>query len=364
MIACFQGTPGAGKSLETSKRIVNYLKIGRKVYSNLDGQGYSTHIEAIKVLSGLDDVEMSKQFVFMDSDMSKRVWEFVEDQSVVVIDEAHNHYNARDWQTDKNRKFAEWCSVHRHRGIDIILITHDIDRIDIAIRCLIEWTYRYRKMNFFGRLFSNKYLEYVYPQDDVKGNALSRKTKKLDSRYYHTYESYTAADIKEHKLLKGANVLRHPIFFMIPLVIGISLYLLFNSSIFSGKVFGVDLKKSKTGVVQPLKQEKNAPTVNSMGGFYKDGVFVPIKQEKDAVEVKQAFPEINKSLPAGSPERSEKIWNYSVKKQPDGSMEFYDSSGEYKGFIKIHKGFTPVAKEYDPIEKRIFISEQTQVEKK
>ena len=52
------------------------------------------------------------------------------------------------------------------------------------------------------------------------------------------YKSYFTNGTKEIGIEKPANILKHPIFYAIPLVLGLFLYFLSQSSLLSGDLFG------------------------------------------------------------------------------------------------------------------------------
>ena len=145
----------------------------------------------------------------------------------------------RDWQTEKNKDFAKWCSTHRHHGIDIVLLTQHIDRVDAAVRAMVEWTYKYRKMNMFGQLIGDKsYMCLAYAGDDTTGYPMTKQTKTYDPKIFRCYKSYVSKDIKELKIAKSINIFKKPVFLMIPIVIGIFIYTFSHSSLATGDLFG------------------------------------------------------------------------------------------------------------------------------
>lgn len=247
MIIFFDGTPGSGKSYEAVKKIVDNLRMGRKVYTNIEGLDDKKCVEAIKSIYNLGDYDLFKNLAFLEDEKIKNFWEHVDEGALIVIDEAHKFFNVRDWQSEKNNKFAVWASTHRHHGYDVVLVTVDISRVDTSVRQLAEWTYRFKKANFFGSLVQKKYMCFAYVGDDRDGKPLSNSLRTYDAKLFNCYKSYVTKDIKELRIMSHANILKHPVFYAIPVVIGIFLYLFFRSGVLTGDMFGADkmLHKAK-----------------------------------------------------------------------------------------------------------------------
>jgi zona occludens toxin len=237
MIICYMGTPGSGKSYEAALRIIENLKKGRKVYVHLDGIDLKECREILRVYTGLYG-SIDEKLIYLGKDDLENFTDTIEENSFIIIDEAHKFISNREWNTGKNKKFADWCSTHRHVGCDVLLITQHLDKLDSHIRTLIEWTYKFRKVNFFGSLVQSKYMEYVYSQDDVQGECLSRKTKTYDRKIFPVYKSYVGKQIKEKGIMKGTNIFKHPVFYGLGVVVAVFCYLLFQSPTLKGDLFG------------------------------------------------------------------------------------------------------------------------------
>lgn len=253
MIICFSGVPGAGKSYDTVKKVLDNLKLGRTIYTNVDGLDNPVCREHIKLYTGLDDYQLNTQLIFLTPDKIVRFWEteklnagtefeserlICEKGALIVIDEVHKWFNCRDWQTEKNRKFADWASTHRHDGYDVLLVTQDLDKVDKQLRSLVEWTYVYRKVNFLGSFVKNSYICYAYSGDDTSGKPLANAKKFYDKRVFACYQSHTSKDIKELQIMTHANILRHPVFYSIPVMVVVFLYFFSKSSLATGDLFG------------------------------------------------------------------------------------------------------------------------------
>lgn len=261
MIFGFVGTPGSGKSYDAVRKVLDNLKKGKVVYTNIEGLEDDFCQEFIKLYTGLDDYQLARQLRHKSDQEMQYCYEFVENESLVVIDEVHKLFSNRSWQSQSNQKFADWASTHRHFGIDLVLITQDLEKVEKHVRSLIEWTYFYRKVNFFGSMVSNKYLRYAYSGDDHNGQPLSKETCSYHKKVFQCYKSYASADIKEQGIMQTVNVLRHPVFYAIPVVLLGVIWMGSKSSIGTGDIFGTS--KAMATAVDSAKKSKSSPKSSS-----------------------------------------------------------------------------------------------------
>jgi zona occludens toxin (predicted ATPase) len=210
------------------------------VFTNIRGINEPECLRMIQMLTGLSDCWLAHYLHFFDDAEAQCFWDHVPPRSLIVLDEVQNLFNARDWQSKKNVHFNAWASTHRHLGFEVVLITQSIMRLDTAVRSLVEWTYVYRKMNFFGSLFTQKYICYAYGGEEVTGAPLSKSIRTYDPKIFRCYQSYMFKDIKEQGIMKHVNVLNHPVFWAIPAVFGYFIYMLFHSGMIHGDLFGAN----------------------------------------------------------------------------------------------------------------------------
>jgi len=257
MIIGFAGTPGSGKTYEAVQKILDNLQWGRIVFTNIDGITDPPCLEMIKSYCGLSDLALKKQLHFLEEGQIADFWMHVIPGSLIVLDEVQKVFGSREWQTAKNNAFASWASTHRHNGFDVVLISQAVERIDSAVRALFEWTYVFRKVNFFGSAVQKKYLCYSYGGDDTTGSPLKKSVRTYNPQVFLCYKSYVAKDVKELGIMQHVNVLKHPVFFAIPVVLFFTLYMLFGkSSLATGDLFGS--KQAMTA----YQQKKTTPAKN------------------------------------------------------------------------------------------------------
>ncbi|MBT9168237.1 MAG: Zona occludens toxin [Syntrophomonadaceae bacterium] len=272
MIICYQGTPGSGKTYDAVIKIIANLKKGRKIYTNIDGLGDAVCREQIMRMAGLTEVQLDMQLIHWDTSSvqgKEKVYNFmehVEPRSYIVIDEIHKYFNCRDWQTEKNRLFAEWGSTHRHFGFDLLMITQDYEKIDKQVRSLIEYTYVYRKINFMGSMVKNKYIVYSYSGEPV-GRYIVKSYGTYDKSIFHCYNSYVTRDMKELPIQTHANIFRHPVFYVIPVLLLVFVALFLESGFSKGEIIpgshkAMELAKKKGSVDSANEVNKQVDVVD------------------------------------------------------------------------------------------------------
>lgn len=133
MITLITGVPGSGKTLSVVSDLAKKVKkewAGRKIFTY-----------------GIPDLVIPTEKIpegHTINDMN--VWlQYPENNgSVVIIDEAQNIFPPRS-SGSKTPELVEWLHVHRHSGVDIILITQMPGRIDKHVRDLVGAHYHIHK---------------------------------------------------------------------------------------------------------------------------------------------------------------------------------------------------------------------------
>lgn len=234
MITAFVGVPGSGKSYEAVEKILQNIKLGRKVYTNIDGLQLPECKKAIAAYCDVRDFQLETCLNHLTEEQARAFWLHAEPGSLCVIDECHLHFSNRDWNTDKNRRFTEWASIHRHQGYDVVLITQDLEKIDKHARSLVEYVYLYSKVNFLGGAVKNTYICYTYHGDSHVGKPMATSKRQYNQKIFPCYKSYVADEVQEQSFMKKPNVLNHPVFYGLGLCLVLTGYLAYSSGIFSG----------------------------------------------------------------------------------------------------------------------------------
>ena len=133
MITLITGVPGSGKTLSVVSDLAKKVKkewAGRKIFTN-----------------GIPELAIPTEKIpegHTINDMN--VWlQYPENiGSVVIIDEAQKIFPPRS-SGSKAPELVEWLHVHRHSGVDIILIAQMPGRIDKQVRDLVGAHYHIHK---------------------------------------------------------------------------------------------------------------------------------------------------------------------------------------------------------------------------
>lgn len=306
MIVGFVGTPGSGKSYDAVRKIIDNLRLGRIVYTNIDGFDDPQCLEAIKSICGFDDYTLAHQLHYLSKSDAVQVWKIAKNGSLIVLDEVHKLFSNRDWNSDKNKDFAEWASTHRHYGYDVVLLTQDIEKVDKHVRSMLEWCYYYRKVNYFGSFIKNKYTRYSYVGDDHNGKPLANKTFSYDPTIFHCYKSYAWKDAKEVGFMQHVNILKHPLFYSIPVLIGVFIYFFSRSSFATGDVLGS--KKMIHKQVKPpspvASASGSAPSLPVQGRISTAKVTLPPAAPSIPLPVSSPYPTVASYQPLGAVNKS------------------------------------------------------------
>ena len=161
-IKLYSGVPGSGKSYHAVSDIVFAVKHGKYVYTNIELNYKAVAKAAHKKL------EFVKEHIFFKDTCDITIDDIVnslrphakpkkEHQFLLVIDEAGDIFNPREWKSRDRLYWLKFFRLHRHYYIDVILIAQDDGFIDKQIRGVVElenqhFNARYYKL--FGLILS------------------------------------------------------------------------------------------------------------------------------------------------------------------------------------------------------------------
>lgn len=208
MIYLYSGTPRSGKSLDTARDILRWLRAGKTVIGTM-----YINQEMVKGLPGryifCDIYEMHPDMFVKYAEMYLEKGK--EGQAKIVIDECYRILGAR-FQGDANRReWLEFFPIHGQLGYDVILIAQKDRQIDRQIRDLIEYDILHRKGNnagnagwllslFFGTYFVR--IEKWYGTNDVLSKTIFPYRKKW-GRFYDSYMAFDEnGNIRKNDLLQ------------------------------------------------------------------------------------------------------------------------------------------------------------------
>lgn len=177
-VVLITGRPGAGKTLSAVKMLIEeVLPTGRQVFADIDGLDYEG-LGVARLVQGDEDPIAACQR-----------WFSVPEGSVVFIDECQRVFPVRNPAS----KVPEWVSefeTHRHKGLDVYLITQGPRLIDRHIHDLIDrHIHLYRA---FGLKRSTRY-EWnginTSPDPTQDSDNASKQNFTFPSKYFDFYKS-------------------------------------------------------------------------------------------------------------------------------------------------------------------------------
>jgi hypothetical protein len=179
MLILITGKPGSFKTAKCASLAIDYLKAGRRVFTNIDEFNY----DGVEKLPENDD------------------WTNTPIGSVVIYDEAQQfeflQYKGREKLSSDHR--VKELEVHRHTGHDIILITQSPSFLHNHVLSLVGEHYHLHRA--YGRSYADVFLwRYTAHSPDstgAKNKAESHTKFKPDAKIFDKYKS---TEVDTHKL--------------------------------------------------------------------------------------------------------------------------------------------------------------------
>ena len=157
MVIAYTGKPGSGKTLSAVRYIVKDHR--KTIYTNVKLEIPNKDIIRV-VPSNLQDLKKLKD-------------------GIVFIDEANFVFSSRFWSRIPKDLIQFWA-MHRKRGVDLILTSHSLKRIDIILRELVSYEVRCKTVGAF--IMNNWY--------DVDYGEKIKTSIFFGPRYYKYYDTY------------------------------------------------------------------------------------------------------------------------------------------------------------------------------
>lgn len=181
MIQAYTGYPGAGKTFACTHEAMKAIKEGRIVFANYPVKG------AYKIT--FDDLV---NYTFPKG-------------STVIIDESGRWFNSRSWSKLPAEVF-DLFTLHRHMRLDLIVAVQNFNRIDIALREVIELVWYARNLPFLPFFIYEGY--YEVEKIGMKGEAQKRQYIWKWSRSRKLYDTHImrqAVDKTDMPLIKWGD---------------------------------------------------------------------------------------------------------------------------------------------------------------
>ncbi len=159
MVIAYTGKPGAGKTLSAVRYIVKDRR--QTVFSNVKLEIPNKNIVEI-LPSNVQDLKRLRD-------------------GIVFIDEANFVFSSRFWSRIP-RDLIQFWAMHRKRGVDLILTSHSLKRIDIILRELVSYEIRCKTL-LNGVFVVNNWYDVDYG-DKVKTSVF------FGARFYKYYDTF------------------------------------------------------------------------------------------------------------------------------------------------------------------------------
>ncbi len=221
MVYFYSGTPGSGKSYHVAEDIRKALMRGKYVFSNFpvnlelvppDRRGFFIHLDNaelrissfrhyIKYPRKIADFSYLSGFVGFAQQFLNRnsKGQIIERQALIVLDEAQELFNPREWNRNDRLAWIEFFRLHRHIGYDIIVVSQDNVAIDKQIRGIFQTEVLHKNLrnynsfawflslifggNFFVRIYRN------YAQRIRKDSVIKKELRKPKKKIYDFYDT-------------------------------------------------------------------------------------------------------------------------------------------------------------------------------
>jgi hypothetical protein len=214
MIECFEGRLGGGKTYSAVVRILDHLRRGGVVCTNINvnweaitayaAERFGVELEAEQLIA-LSDEQIGLFHRFTPSGTAAL-------PVLVVVDEAHLTFNSRDYaKTDKlYRETLTFLTQSRKVNTDVIFISQSVLNMDKQFMRLVQFVWRFRDMSKWripGLGIPWPINQILCVQFDYDGRTvLQRQFVQKDKRVFALYE--TNALLREFPRLEGVTTKR------------------------------------------------------------------------------------------------------------------------------------------------------------
>lgn len=236
-VYCLEGVGGCGKTLFLIKNyIIPWLKAGKPIYHNIEGLKVPFIALRAGVPFGVADsliTEIGFRLEEVDGEMVVKddydeIREFYNDSlgkvrppgSLILIDEAQNAFNSRDFKETYSRALIDYISRNRHYKHTIVWTSQNVDGVDITFRRQTQYIYFLERVGDKPFSTCNVYEswcknEYTKPYDKYKFN--------FPQELFGTFDSYVKGTEGEEEHREKTNRWLHSK----PLMIVIILFVIF-----------------------------------------------------------------------------------------------------------------------------------------
>ncbi|CAG9183022.1 hypothetical protein LMG23992_04885 [Cupriavidus laharis] len=202
-----EGLPGAGKSYEAvSKRIIPAIQKGRKVFAYVEGLDH----EKIADVAAIPVERCRELLVPLVREQVEKVYEAVENDALVVLDEAQNF-----WPSDfrpLGEQMTKFVTEHRHRGLDIVIMGQDLKDVHNLWRRRTDQKIVFTKLDALGKTHKYQWATFKNVGNE-KFEKVTSGIETYDEKYFGTFKSHEAGtENKETFVDNRAVIWSSPLF--------------------------------------------------------------------------------------------------------------------------------------------------------
>ena len=267
MIILQTGVPGSGKT----SSVVNMLMTDESYTHFTDKDGVKKKRPLF--VNGIPELKIEHEELTDEQIKEKPFQDFLPYGSLVIIDEAQRLMGTRS-AASKVPPFIEALALHRHHGLDIVLITQHPSFLDSFVRKLVQ-----RHMHVSIKPVGRKLYEWneCVDQPDSSVN-IARAIERTFVVPKKSFGMYKSAEVHTKPKRRIPKSLIFVVLF-IPLLIGFTLYTINNMS----KRFSADEQQTTSTIAASdvdATEPKTSPATTDIGQNLKPEDFVPTLAEK------------------------------------------------------------------------------------
>lgn len=259
-IIFLEGLPRSGKSHDSIKsHLIPAIQKGRKVFGNVKGLNHAKIAEA----SDLPVEEVELLVVQIAWDDTKRIYELVENDALVLLDELQDF-----WPSSREKlppEMIEFITQHGHRGLDIVTMGQAFADIHPMWRRRVDTKYMFNKRDAIGQPNKYNWASYKATQPE-KFQKVNSGTAEYDPKIFGCYKSHEDSTTNKSTLLDDrTNVFKRPLFkFVIPafvvlLIVAVSMMVKFFKGTEPPKPPQAQAQQAVQPVAQPAQVRPGQP---------------------------------------------------------------------------------------------------------
>jgi SpoVK/Ycf46/Vps4 family AAA+-type ATPase len=225
MICLVTGKIGSGKTLHCVGMAVKHLAKGLTVYTNIR-LDFEELARVVRIRHRRRILPEQVQYMdLVDDDAWHKAikWGVQGAPVLVLLDEIHLFFNARDWAKTAtlHRSMLSFLSQSRKAHVDVVFIAQVASTLEKQFRVQCEWELYCRKLKdipipIFGNLPINRML--LVQKDMESEKPISRKVVPYDSGLWKCYDTCSFLDAEMRGASDGAERVQPLTLEKIPLV--------------------------------------------------------------------------------------------------------------------------------------------------